>query len=259
MKRILLIFFILAIGFSAVQAQLPVLTITILHSNDFHGADLDSLARRATVIKRIRAESGYPVLLLDAGDIFARGRYAKRFHGELEFAVMNELEYDAATLGNNEFKATDDLLAWRYLTDRIDQARFPLLCANVVDRKTGNYIPGVQPYIIKEVEGVRIGIFGVTTLKIESYQQLKGWKVLDPIGTAKRVLRELEGKADLVIALTHIGYDTDLVLAHNLSNLGAIVGGDSHTALSEPVWVDNQPIVQAGDYGYYVVKLYLIF
>jgi 2',3'-cyclic-nucleotide 2'-phosphodiesterase (5'-nucleotidase family) len=63
-------------------------TLTILHTNDFHGADYRNLAKIATVIKKIRSEEKN-VLYLDAGDTFSRGEYHLEFYGELEFAVLN--------------------------------------------------------------------------------------------------------------------------------------------------------------------------
>ena len=236
-------------------AQNQTVTITILHSNDFHGYNFELLAKRATLIKRVRATNPSPVLLLDAGDVFTRGRYARRFYGELEFAVMNGLHYHALTLGNNEFKATGNSSALQVLQSRIKQAAFPVLCGNVVDPNTGELISGVRPYIIKDIAGIRCGILGVTARRSAGYRQLKGWKVLDPLVTAEGIAKELSGKVDLTIALTHIGVAEDRILAAALGMPAVIVGGDSHTILMEPLWVNGHPIVQAGDSGYFLGKL----
>lgn len=250
----LMALWLLSFCFGAV-AQNPTVTITILHSNDFHGDNLELLAKRAAVIKKIRAATPDPVLLLDAGDVFTRGPYARRFYGELEFAVMNALHYDALTLGNNEFKATGDSSALKVLQSRIKQAAFPILCANVLDRQSGTLLPGVQPYIVKNVAGIRCGIIGVTARRAGFYRQLRGWKVLDPCATAQRIARELAGQVEIIIALTHIGVSKDRKLAASLKVPAVIVGGDSHTILMEPLWVSGHPIVQAGDYGNFLGKL----
>lgn len=237
----------------------PRFKVTILHTNDFHGADLERLAKQATVIKQCRAKSLNPVLLLDAGDVFTRGRYAKRFFGELEFEVMNQLEYDALTLGNNEFKATNNISAQQILSQRIKQARFPVLGANVADVKTNQYFPGVSPYIVKEYPGIKIAFFGVTSTRAGSYSQLAGYKVLNPVEVSRRMVRELAGKADVIIALTHIGIDEDLVLAEKVPGIAAIIGGDSHTYMMSPEWVGPCPIVHAGANGRFIGKLDLEF
>lgn len=250
-----LILWILSLCGYGTPAKNQTVTITILHSNDFHGYKFELLAKRATLIKRIRASSLNPVLLLDAGDVFTRGRYARRFYGELEFAALNSLHYDALTLGNNEFKATGDSSALQVLQSRIRQAAFPVLCANVVDSRNGALIPGVQPYIIKDIAGIRCGILGVTARRSAGYRQLRGWKVLDPLITAERIAKGLSGEVDLVIALTHIGVAEDRKLAEALGMPAVIVGGDSHTILMEPLWVNGHPIVQAGDSGFFLGKL----
>jgi 5'-nucleotidase len=246
-----------------VKSDPAIFKITILHTNDFHGADMELLAKRATVIKQCRAQSRNPVLLLDAGDVFARGPYAKRFLGELEFEVMNQLRYDALTLGNNEFKATNDISALRVLSERIGQAWFPVLGANVIDKKTNNYLSGVYPYVIKEFSGIKIAIIGVTAPRAGKYSQLAlaGLKVLDPIEVSGRVVHKIlsSEKPDIIIALTHIGIDDDVVLAEKVPGISAIIGGDSHTYMMSPEWINQCPIVHAGANGHYIGKLDLMF
>lgn len=244
-----------------VRSNPVIFRVTVLHTNDFHGADMELLARRATVIKQCRAESQNPVLLLDAGDVFARGPYAKRFFGELEFEIMNQLQYDALVLGNNEFKATNDISAQQVLLERIRQAQFPVLGANVINRKTNCYLSGVFPYIIKEFSGVKIAIIGVTASRSGKYFQLAGIKVLDPIEVSGRMVHELSssGNPDIMIALTHIGMDEDLVLAEKVPGISAIIGGDSHTYMMNPEWINRCPIVQAGANGHYMGKLDMTF
>ena len=257
-----LVFFailVLLMSYSLGQAKPETFEITILHSNDFHGANMELLAKRATIINKIRMESANPVLVLDAGDIFTRGPYQKRFYGALEFAIMNEMKYDVITLGNNEFKATGNITAQKILLDRIHQANFPVLCANITDRQSGAYLPGVFPYIIKEFGEIKVAIFGVTTTKVAFYRQAKGWKVTNPILAAENIYNELAGKADIVLALTHIGLGQDISLARKLPKIGAIIGGDSHIVLLKPEMVGNVPVVQAGEYGKYLGRLDLTF
>lgn len=253
------IIIVLLIVGSLIYAQSDTFTITILHSNDFHGANMELLAKRAAMVSKIRAESANLVLLVDAGDIFTRGPYHKRFYGSLEFDVMNQMQYDAITLGNNEFKSTDDISAQKILLERINQANFPVLCANVIDAQTGSYLAGTQPYIIKEYGEVKVAIFGITSTKTAFYRQAKGWKVTDPIRAGETIVNELAGKADIILALTHIGVNQDRILADKIVNISAIIGGDSHTVLSKPEIINNIPVVQAGDNGKYLGRLDLVF
>ena len=232
----------------------PEFTLTILHTNDFHGASMEMLAKRATLIKQIRAE-GDKVLLVDAGDVFARGPYAKRFYGELEFAVMNQLHYDVMVLGNNEFKATGDERARKILYDRIEQAKFPILGGNLMAMETKIIPKGIKPYVILKVSGIQVGIIGLTSTKPNNYAQFKGWKVAKPSTTLTTILPEVKQKSEVVLALTHIGFKDDKKLARLGQGLTAIIGGDSHTLLLKPVVVNGIPIVQAGSEGEFLGRL----
>jgi 2',3'-cyclic-nucleotide 2'-phosphodiesterase (5'-nucleotidase family) len=227
--------------------------LVILHSNDFHGADPALLARQATLIRQIRAEEPN-VLVLNAGDLFTRGKYQYHFYGELEFAALNAMGTDALTLGNNEFKAVGTVKAQDYLRARIRQAGFPVLCANVLT-KDGSYLPGVKPFIVTSVGGVKIGILGVTTGRIKGYPQTSGFRVMESVNTVKRIFPAVRTEAEIVIALTHLGCKTDKILAKAVPGLAAIVGGDSHTSLWEPVNIGGIPIVQAGSKGKFLGRL----
>jgi 2',3'-cyclic-nucleotide 2'-phosphodiesterase (5'-nucleotidase family) len=232
--------------------------LTIFHVNDIHGHELGNLARQATVIRETRMKEPN-VLALNAGDVFTKGKYQHQFYGELEFALLNAMGTDALTLGNNEFKATNGTKAPQYLYARIDQARFPVLCANVLTVKDGSYLSGVKPYIVLNIHGVKIGILGIVTNEVGGYNQAKGFQVLDPIATAQEIYPKLARQADIVLALTHIGYKRDRDLAKAVPGLAAIVGGHSHTLLMNPKPVGNIPIVQAGAYGKYLGRLDLYF
>ena len=232
--------------------------LTILHTNDFHGADFTALAREATLIKQIRSEE-MNVVYLEAGDTFARGPFHKKFFGELEFAVLNAIGCNAVTLGNNEFKTTEHIDAQKYLRERIEQARFPILCANIRVAKDGSYLPKVRPFVIIDINGVKIGILGVSASRIAEYRQIKGFKVEDPLETAQKLFSQVAVDSELILALTHIGFEEDRELANRLPKLAAIIGGDSHTVLEKPYSENQIPIVQAGDNGRFLGRLDLFF
>jgi 2',3'-cyclic-nucleotide 2'-phosphodiesterase (5'-nucleotidase family) len=106
-----------------------------------------------------------------------------------------------------------------------------------------------------------IGIFGVTAPRIAEYAQTVALDVKDPIIVAKQIVAELEPKCNFIIALTHIGYDLDLQLAREIPSIDAIIGGDSHTWLPNPVpvkalnpvgpewWVGGPIVCQDGEWG----------
>ncbi len=266
------------------------LGLTILHTNDIHGhlfpltaydvkydatdvehlTDVGGAARRATLIRRIKQASPDPVLVMDAGDVWTRGPIGG-LKGEADIEVMNAIGYDVMTLGNNEFKGAEGIAAQQVLFDRIKQAKFPVLSANVFRKSTGKEI--VEPYKIFNLQGVKIGVFGLTAPRVGGYRSAEGLEVRNPIGAAKAVVAELRQKADFIIALTHIGYATDpfacdLMLAAAVPGIDVIVGGDSHTWLREPTvvappqgstesasYVRGTIVTQVGEWGVRIGRL----
>ncbi|MCX6375041.1 MAG: 5'-nucleotidase C-terminal domain-containing protein, partial [Armatimonadetes bacterium] len=142
--------------------------------------------------------------------------------------------------------------------ERIRQAEFPIVCANVTYKATGK--PIVPPYVVLERNGIRIGIFGLTAPRVATYPHAEGLQIEDPIQAAKRVVPILKQESDVVIGLTHIGYGFDKQLAAQVPDIDIIVGGDSHTWLYQPelmkasdtqhaFWVGGPVIVQDGEWG----------
>jgi len=221
--------------------------ITILYTNDFHGrlesfTPIDDIvggsARIATLVKGIRDSAPGIVLLLDAGDAIHGTILSNFFNGEPVIDVMNAMGYDAMEIGNHEFNYGQGVLV-----ERRDEANFPFLAANIVVTATGKTPPFCQPYVIKEVMGKRIAIFGLITPDtpvVTHPRNVIGLTFLDPIETAAKLVPKLRPKADLIIALTHIGYDMDRQLAEEVGGIHVIVGGHSHTKIEVPERVGNE-------------------
>lgn len=250
--------------------------ITILHTNDVHShidpfgpndgrnANKGGVARRATLIQRLRQENPN-TLLLDAGDIFQGTPYFNYYGGELEFKLMSMLDYDAATIGNHDFdNGIDGLYA------QLPHAQFDFVSANYNFKNT--IMDGhVAPYKIFIKNGVRIGVFGlgVELEGLVGKDMFKETKYLDPIEIAQDMSRILktEEQCDLIICLSHLGYDyenqqkvSDRSLARSTKDIDLIIGGHTHTFLDEPTLETNRIgksvlINQVGCYGLYVGKV----
>ncbi|MBP2653942.1 MAG: metallophosphoesterase [Firmicutes bacterium] len=233
---------------AADQTQPQYFNLTVVYTNDFHGYDPYALARKATIIKKIRAEAGN-VLLVDAGDLYARGPYHKQFYGEMEMAAYNAIGYDVWELGNNEFKGESELAASdQKLYNLINQAKFPTLCANI-KQANGEYLPGVKPYFVKQIKGMRVGILGVSSMKVKKYSQGTNKIVEDPVAIEKGLLPELQEQSDIQILLSHAGLAEDVKSDMKLadSGLSLIVGADDHYVIERPIYRSGGiPIVQAG-------------
>ncbi|MHB9035051.1 MAG: bifunctional metallophosphatase/5'-nucleotidase [Armatimonadota bacterium] len=241
------------------------LVLTILYTNDVHGdllpfdyaalgkseTNVGGAARRATLIRKIKCEAKNPVLVMDAGDVFARGPM-QDLEGEPDFAVMNAVPYDILTLGNNEFKGDQHTgkagpRGLEILRERLNQAKFAVISANVIDNATGKTL--VAPYHVFEKGGVRIGVFGLTAPRTATYPQAIALTFSDPVLTAKKMVAQLKDKCDFIIALTHIGYPLDIMLASSVPGIQVIIGGDSHTWLFQPTKIGGAIICQDGEWG----------
>lgn len=235
-------------------------TLTVLHTNDHHGTvlpngGLGGLAERATFVSQIR-ESDTNVLVLDAGDINTGSALSNMFKAEVDIKAYNMIGYDAVALGNHEF---DTNLAT--LEKQIEWAEFPWISANVLK---ANGKPLVNPYIIKEYDGIRVGIFGLTTLRTTVIASPdKSLIFADEVETAQKMVNTLRGKekCDLVILVGHLGLvveaegqNTSEILAQKVSGIDLIIDGHSHTKLEEAKFIGTTPIVQANEHGKFMGK-----
>ena len=243
--------------------------LTIMHTNDTH-ADLNNMPKTATVVNEIREEKP-DALLLHAGDVFTGTLYFNEFKGLADLALMNYMKFDAMTFGNHEFDLGNSGEGHQALVEFIKGAEFPFVSANIDFSKdslfdglfndliTADYENGqIYDGIIKEINGEKVGIFGLTTEETKDISSPGLIEFENYLDKAEEAVAAFEAQGvNKIIALTHIGYDdnaaidNDLILAEAVEGIDIIVGGHSHTPLAEPVLVakDETPtvIVQAGN------------
>ncbi|GAM14758.1 bifunctional metallophosphatase/5'-nucleotidase [Mesobacillus selenatarsenatis] len=246
--------------------------LTIMHTNDTH-AHLDTVANRVAAIKQVREEKAN-TLLLDAGDVFSGTLYFNEFNGLADLEFMNMVGYDAMTFGNHEFDKGTETLA-----NFVKEANFPFVSANVNFENDENMNPlanngisseandgEVYKGIVKEVNGEKIGIFGLTTAEtVDISSPGEDVEFTDYINEAREAVKAFEEQGiNKIVALTHIGLndgggDNDLTLAEEVDGIDVIVGGHTHVKLEEPIVVKNgsEPtvIVQANEYGKFLGTL----
>jgi 2',3'-cyclic-nucleotide 2'-phosphodiesterase (5'-nucleotidase family) len=240
-----LLFFTAAIVSCATQHE-----IRILHVNDFHGfaaaykpygsdeaqGGLAYLAQRA---EDLRAEK--PTLFLAAGDMIQGNNWTNLFQGKSSIEVMNAMNFDAMVLGNHEFDFGQAILK-----ERAGETKFPVLGANI------SGLGAVKPYIIKNVDGLSMAVIGVVTddTPVTTHpRNVTGLQFLSPEDTVEKYVRELKGKSDIIIVLSHIGFSADSDLAKKVDGIDVIVGGHSHTKLDEPALIGKTYIVQAFEHS----------
>src|SRR6266852_4023320 len=251
--------------------------ITILHTNDTHSQidpilDNDKtyggkggVARRATLVKRVRKENPN-TLMIDAGDVLQGTPYFNFYKGEVEYKAMSLIGYDAGTIGNHEFDNGVESLA-----KALTFANFDIVSSNY-DVRGSALENRVKTHVVKEVGGVRIGLFGlgISPIGLITPDNFKPLKYLDPVRMTRGVvnlLREQE-RCTLVLGMSHLGYYAtprenefgDTQLAAQVDGIDFIASGHTHTFMEKPV-LQKTPtgkdtiIFQVGKSGIYVGRV----
>ncbi len=268
---ILSILFCMSVAVWAQDKQL-----VILHTNDTHSciqplsknladtlfAGRGGYLRRIAMLEEERAK--YPDLLLfDSGDFSQGSPYYNLYGGEVEVGLMNRMHYDAATIGNHEFDFGLENMARIF-----KMADFPIVCSNY--DFAGTPVQGlVKRYVIIKRDGLKIGVFGLGP-KLEglvSDYNCEGVRFIDPVIVAQEMADLLKGekKCDIVICLSHLGWDkvntlTDGQMMSKTKGIDLVLGGHSHTFLKELKYVKNADGIevandQNGKSGIYIGKM----
>jgi 2',3'-cyclic-nucleotide 2'-phosphodiesterase (5'-nucleotidase family) len=264
---------VLVLG-AAVLCRAQTKSLTILHTNDTHSAILPfgqpsvggpadpavreygGIARMAALIKKIRM-SEPNVLALNAGDTFVGSFEFNKYLGYPELKIMESL-YDAMALGNHEFDLGMDLLAGVASGALAggEPVDLPLLCANI--SFAGHPLSSmIRPSIIKEIDGVKIGIFGLigenpTDFGAEVIGRFSG-RVFDVAREQAAGLRA--AGCGIVICLSHLGASADETGLADVPGIDIIVGGHNHILFDQAVTLGGKIIVQAGDHGRFLGEL----
>jgi len=191
--------------------------------------------RLATLVRAERARAPR-VLHLDAGDLFQGSLAFERFGGEPEVRAFEALGVDAQVLGNHELDRGAELVCERYR----DFAAFPLLAANYVGDGGGCLSGLIEPFVVLEASGLRVGVIGVANttsvaLLRERPSEL-GVLSREAAGAVQGALDVLRPRVDVVVVVTHLGLDADLELVRRTSGIDLVLGGHQHLTLDAPEW-----------------------
>lgn len=252
----------------ATSAPADARLVQIIHTNDLHShlehaedKNFGGYAAVKATIDALRNEAatqGIESIVLDAGDFSEGSQYYLAEKGEAVWRTLDVMGYDAVTIGNH------DWLAGHGDLDRIVkkvQPSFKLLGANFIfDNKYKNLLNYLKPHAEFTRSGLRIAVLGLTTDEFVFNWRADDGFIWDAESEAQSRLPELRRNNDIVIALTHIGVMKDINLVRKTAGIDIVVGGHSHTRLSEPVYIIDKrgqrvPIVQAGRHGEHVGDL----
>jgi 5'-nucleotidase len=267
------------VGFprTLLEASAAETVITILHTNDTHSqidplppndrnAGKGGVARRATLVKRVRKENPN-TLLLDAGDVLQGTPYFNFYKGEVEYKAMSAIGYDAGTLGNHEFDNGLEALA-----AALKFANFDIVSANY-DVKGTVLEDRVKRYVVKTAGGIRVGLFGlgISPTALITPANFKGVTFIDPVIAAREVVKKLreEERCSLIVCMSHLGYHEDgkrgnSMLASQVDGIDFIASGHTHLFMEQPVTA-TQPcgaktlIFEVGKSGIYVGRVDFTF
>jgi 5'-nucleotidase / UDP-sugar diphosphatase len=168
---------------------------------------------------------------------------------------LNLMGYDALGIGDDDLTLGKD-----FLVEFSKKARFPFLSSNLVDAESKK--PVFQSSIVKEINGIRIGIFSLISPDAFSGSEdprLKGLAIQNPVETAQRMTKELKANADLVILLSHLTYPKDMEMAQTVTGIHLIVGGHSGVSLAYPPVMKDTVLLQTPIKGMYAGRLDLTF
>ena len=219
------------------------------------------LARRGIWTNSVR-ESAKNILVLDAGDLLFK-KFSKPVpENELEAVIQkarliidcfNLMGYDAVAIGDDDLS-----LGKKFILELSKTSNVPFLSSNLIDEDSGK--PFFQRYIIKEVNGLKIGIFSLLSPDVFlglSDPRKKGLIIRDPFETAQQIIGELGPQTDLIILLSHLGYPKDVEFTQKISRVHIIVGGHSGVHFSDPPVFKDTIILQTSSKGMYAARLNL--
>ena len=237
--------------------------IDILSINDFHGALLEEgknpgAAKLAGFMKELRGKNPKGTVILSGGDMFQGTARSNILYGKPVAAMMNNIKFDAMSLGNHEFDWGMDVLRARQ-----KEAKFPMLSANVTDKATGKTIDFVLPYVVVKIKGVKVGIIGLTTPETAYTTNISvasKFDFADPAETVRKIYGSVKNAgADIVVIVGHLGSSqdggtakgeaVDLINALNGSDyrIDAVISAHKHNVVKDKA--HGVPVVQAGSNG----------
>lgn len=247
--------------------------LTLLHTTDFHGAlesestdresgrPIGGAAYLTAAIDRERDTNPDGTLVLDSGDIYQGTALSNLTEGRAAIEYMNRAGFDAAAIGNHEFDFGIGIME-----ERIAQAEFPLLCANVMVRATGAPPDWASPYVVFTRSGVRVAVIGLITPDTPNVtlpENVAHLDFLDPVPVANDWIDKLvPEQADVAVVVCHIGGSQDrggpiegelVDLAEGIEGESAILAGHTHRLVSGRI--GDTPVVQAGSSGRWLGRI----
>ena len=210
---------------------------------------MGGVAYLATVYKQLKKENPHTVIVSTGDDLM--NKYFHTYKGKAIFSLMSDAGYELYAFGNHEFDKGS-----KVLSEALDNATFTPICSDL-DVSNSALKGKCKPYIIKEIDGIEIGFFSLMTEDLPLVTSERAVKIIsDNVTTAKMMVKLLrEQGAHLIVALSHIGYKQDRVLAKQVNGIDLIFGGHSHEYVKKIGRINKTAIVNGGEQGIQIIKV----
>lgn len=240
--------------FSALFAH--ALTLHIAGTGDLQGTlqpykiqgshKIGGIAKIATIFDNLKQHDPDTIFVSTGDDLM--GRYFQSFGGEAIYTLMSAAGYGVVIFGNHEFDR-----GTKVLQNALRYAKFDLVCSDILLPPSLRQF--TKPWIIKNIHGIKVGIFSLMSEDLPTITSAKDIALVDEnVKVARKMVKLLRNKgADVIIALTHIGYKRDAALAKQVKGIDLIFGGHSHAYPKKMGHIGKTLIVNGGEKGRYVV------
>jgi len=211
--------------------------------------EMGGISHLATVYKELKKQNPNTVVVSAGDDLM--GRYFHVYKGKAILGMMSEAGYEILALGNHEFDKGSTILA-----SGLEGTSFTTLCSDL-DVSHSALNGKCTNYIIKELEGVKVGFFSLITEGLLKSNKEKKITFFDKnVPMAKKMVKLLRDKGvDVIVLVSHIGYKDDRTLAKQVKGIDVIFGGHSHSYIKKMGHVNSIAIVNGGEQGSQVVKV----
>lgn len=232
--------------------------LVLFHTNDLH-SHLENWPKIRRYIKKQRSfyeENGSSVLLVDLGDFVDRWHpLSEATKGKANIELLNEMNYDAITIGNNEGVGNSK----EELNHLYDELNTDVLLANLADKETLNPPEWAKEFKIIETEkGLRIGLFALTAVFPLTYEP-NGWKIYQAEEILKQLIPKIRQQCDCLIFMSHLGIDEDVKIANQFPEIDILLGAHTHHLFPNGEKVNGVWLCAAGKFGQYIGEVHLIF
>lgn len=231
--------------------------IVLLHTNDLH-SHLENWPKIRRFIEQKKRENekkeNTTTITVDLGDFVDRWHpLSEATDGQANVELMNNVGYDAVTIGNNEGVGN----AKDQLNHLYDQANFDILLDNLFDKPLLQPPKWAKKYkIIETPQQTKIGLLALTAPFPLTYSP-NGWDIRNPYDILPELVEELRPKVDILVLMSHLGIQDDRQIAQELPSIDVILGSHTHHLLIDGQIVNGVQLAAAGKYGQYVGEVHL--